>query len=127
MTLSQYLSEVEARVKAATPGPWKADDCLHWVPNRDYADEYITGPTTWTCTEHKNSMGLAPQGAVDEAEFIAHAPTDLARLVAMVKEMQKALAHYSVIADRDGALGRDRRDVARETLSAVEKLAGGGE
>jgi MoxR-like ATPase len=36
------------------------------------------------------------------------------------EKVRAALEHYSVIADRDGALGRDRREVARDTLNAPD-------
>jgi hypothetical protein len=73
-----FVAEVKERVAAATPGPWSV------AP--DY-DEYNR--------ELKYSFGVMPiivEGMnKEDADFIANAPADLARLVALVEALDARL------------------------------------
>lgn len=74
------LDDIEARVKAATPGPWVADD-----------DGGVS--TAWP--EVDPVLGQGPivdtegcgMGNPDDAEFIAHARTDVEDLAAFARDV----------------------------------------
>lgn len=51
-------------------------------------------------------------------------PETVLKLLDALELAEEALKHYSYIKDVDGALGRDRREMARNTLSEIEKLVG---
>lgn len=77
----EELNAIEARCKAATPGPWLGDSGRDIVV-RDGGD--------WVSVfDYK-----APN-----AEFIAHARADLPGLLAEVRRLQRLLAKYQVYAD----------------------------
>lgn len=78
--MTDRLAEIEARLSAATPGPWE------WVPSAVYAASHVLGgageqgfPVLRTA-----ASGWAIPA---DAELIAHAPADLAALVAVVREV----------------------------------------
>ncbi len=73
----------------------------------------------------------AVRGAVSRAKefpnWAEHKVTkSMERILDQHEAMVKALEHYAKIADDDGAAGRDRRTIARETLAKVnnDKKAG---
>jgi hypothetical protein len=83
---AQQLAEIEARLKAATPGPWEAATTARSVYGTP-----IHGPF--------GSRGRPDEGphianAFSDAEFIAHAPADVTVLVEAVKALA-ALKDYS--------------------------------
>lgn len=64
------LEDIAARLEAATPGPWRV-----------YGANYIdAGPNT-------NLIANGSVPALGDAELIAHAPADLAALLAVVREV----------------------------------------
>ena len=71
MTAADRLNEIEARANAATEGPWFVSDDAVWVDRGEGNADGITGP-------------LAPW-CFGEAEFIAHARTDVPALVAALR------------------------------------------
>ncbi len=82
------LEEIEARLAAATPGPWDADGTevsQHW-----------SRPEPWLtiATNEVDCMAYCYGGRgrgverVEDAEFIAHAPEDIRALLAEVKRLQ---------------------------------------
>ena len=86
MTTTDRLTEIEARLAAATPGPWEARDGLYdgkYVVGPREAGDIAKGPiqlfspTFWTKRSARN------------AELIAAAPADLAALVAVVREVEE--------------------------------------
>lgn len=86
----QRLAEIEERVKAATEGPWVAEEL----------DGYITGHVT---SKHKNWAGnRAPHQRRDsitdcdamtntDAAFIAHARQDIPDLLVYVQWLKEEL------------------------------------
>lgn len=68
----EELDAIEARLNAATPGPWVADP-----------DRYSTPVTTM-----ENCLICAP-GHSRDAEFIAHAPKDIRLLLDEVRRLHK--------------------------------------
>ena len=81
------LAGIEARLKAATPGPWsvKHRHCMHEPPDDESCGLglEIVGPP------EASNRGQFYRGA--DAVFIAHAPSDVAALVEAVKALWAAL------------------------------------
>lgn len=79
MTTTDRLAEIEARLSAATPGPWIAE----------YSGEQgncVIPSDAQSTREAVCVTRLYHQQA--DAELIAHAPADLAALVAVVREVE---------------------------------------
>ncbi len=77
--LPHYLAEVRARLEAATPGPW---DYAHgYVEAENCADYIVEGPDAINDD--------------DNGDFIAHAPADIAKLLAMLEVAREALEKIS--------------------------------
>ena len=81
------LAGIEARLKAATPGPWsvKHRHCMHEPPDDESCGLglEIVGPP------EASNRGQFYRGA--DAVFIAHAPSDVAVLVEAVKALRGGL------------------------------------
>ena len=91
---AQQLAEIEARLNAATPGPWRAKHrhCDHEPPDDESCGLglEIVGPP------EASNRGQFYRGA--DAVFIAHAPSDIAVLVEAVKALRAALEPFVCIA-----------------------------
>ncbi|GAB3622560.1 hypothetical protein GCM10027418_06420 [Mariniluteicoccus endophyticus] len=80
------LTAIKARLDAATPAPWGLTYGVNertrlWSDATGYTDDVIAlDPTTERGTPSA------------DMEFIAHAPTDIAALVARVEELEALLA-----------------------------------
>ena len=72
------LSEIKARLDAATPGPWHESDVCDHV----FQTNHITRDIWNIC--HAPLNGLHDNWINDKA-FIANAPTDIARLIAALE------------------------------------------
>ncbi|WP_030292292.1 hypothetical protein [Streptomyces katrae] len=80
------LAEIEARLQAATKGPW--EPCKEYGPNF-YAfqqGEYLAGVGNF-------DFGEGAQADADR-EFVIHAPVDVASLLAKVAELEATLERY---------------------------------
>ncbi len=84
MTLTSLLSEIEARLKNATPGPWDypARTGNLYVCFGEVRDDVILQAVT----HRQEVLALARPNM----ELIAHAPADLARLVEAVRAFDMA-------------------------------------
>lgn len=90
MTDLGWLDAIEARLRAATPGPWRNNptDWLEIWANRDAA-----GWDAFFIATLRTRLNPDPgRQAAHDASFIAHAPEDIAALVAAVRERDAALA-----------------------------------
>lgn len=76
--MSDRLSEIEARLAAATPGPW--EEGHRWV----FADP--TDPD-----EEANPIGIAHRVALNDVGLIAHAPADLSALVEFARQVKASV------------------------------------
>lgn len=96
MTQTQLL-EIKSRLAAATPGPWTASQ-----GSDEYNDPtefyYVTSPTDTVFLDG----GLCEQA---DADLIAHAPDDIAALVAEVERLQGQL-EQAVAAERAAILAQ---------------------
>ena len=111
--LEQRLSDIEARLKAATPGPWRC--------NKDfYAGEhaYIDTPAKAHVAHVQYSVG----GRYAEAELIAAAPADLSFLLAALKVAREKFEEIRWSWANDA--GRQCDNIAYEALAEIEQLAG---
>ena len=77
MTLPSDLAAIRARCEKATPGRWESTDGVVWIPVQ-------VGDEEW------EQQKIADSNTHD-ATFIAHARTDLPRLLARLEEMRGVL------------------------------------
>lgn len=110
MTLNEKLKEIEARLEKATPGPWRAvrNNALGetWFNIFSLGDNNVLAMIGDLADEVKQSP---------DADLIAHAPTDLALLLSLVKEYRAALEqidsewcpHSNIRLDQNENLSRD--------------------
>ena len=80
------LDAIKARLAAATPGPWWSDSGDPLSTNMAVA--VIGG---WQVQASRPFVGDRVTPAKDDADLIAHAPTDLAALVAEVERLREEL------------------------------------
>jgi hypothetical protein len=77
------LEPIKARLSAATPGPWK----------RYYAGIDLDGEEMWYVGHNGGTVTIDGVAGdipyTPDAEFIAHAPSDIAALVAEVERLRK--------------------------------------
>jgi hypothetical protein len=99
---SQQLDDIDARHKAATPGPWKRSE--------DYSD--ILAP---------DGSQLASYWLAGDGEFIAHARQDVPALVAEIRRLQAALDEMTHC--RDNALRALYRDDVDTDIDLEETIA----
>ena len=78
------LAEIRARLDAATPGPWFHYPGEPWVTNATDEPRIIVAT-------------VSPRMTGDNADLIAHAPADIAWLLAEVERLQKRVAMYEVV------------------------------
>lgn len=85
---------IKARLGAAMPGPWKVGysmDIESLGRSIDAADDCVIEPNIFL--------------AMDDADFIAHAPTDIADLLAEVERLESELAKFKKCENHyDGSL-----------------------
>ena len=89
-----HLDAIEARSNAATEGPWEA-----WDRGIGYEVHGQHGePINWS---HGETFGKL------DAEFIAHARTDVPHLLALARKQHAALESVGKVADFFDGLGSD--------------------
>lgn len=132
------LDEMEARCKAATPGPWRASDdepsdVVIWGP----ADKFLVNVGADAIVPMSNTTGgavLAFDADRLNAEFMAHARTDLPRVLAELRELRrlareteaKYQAHSEWMQEEFDMPGKKSPDWFGH-LAALKAAAGGGE
>lgn len=84
MTLTEYIAQVEARLRDATPGPYD-------VRVREFSNHALT--EVWT--EFGWYSQLPRDYREPTTELFAHAPMDLARLLKIVALQNEALEAYA--------------------------------
>lgn len=83
------LDEIRGRLEAATPGPWTRNDYVDVDQDGAFDLAHVTAPDP-------HEPDTAVQGVAmgilrNDAEFIAHAPADVARLLAAVEAINEAV------------------------------------
>jgi hypothetical protein len=109
--MSARLDAIEARLEAATPGPWRAS---------------VDGPYQMRVAETDTmnvyaSVNVEIDMQTDDAELIAHAPSDLALLLKLVRLYEEALGEYAKLPD--GVYGSFSAR-AREALAKGAEMEG---
>jgi hypothetical protein len=87
--MSERIFEIEARLNAATPGPWTADtgtrgDCVVWGPNGRFLMNMQAEPHWIEYPGEKRSVSFDVDKR--DAEFIAAARDDVAYLLAELRK-----------------------------------------
>lgn len=117
MTLD--LDAIKARLAAATPGPWQAQHGDIW----DTRDDGAPGIPLFRANRESRSWGrrYANDEAVANAEFLEHAPSDIAALVAEVERLTavEASLRSSLIRACNATDGRCADQVSSEFLALV--------
>jgi hypothetical protein len=135
--MNNRIEEIEARLNAATPGPWTVEyetDCCG-EPEYPYA---IVGPsndgvkrsphkpgTPFYDTWHNKASEIAELNIAD-ADFIAHSPEDIAYLLSALKTAQAEAALFSAACDTDDETIerlKAERDAAQARADAAVELA----
>lgn len=86
------IAEIEARLDAATPGPWTADagtrgDCVVWGPNGRFLMNMQAEPHWIGYPGEKRMVSFDVDRR--DAEFIAGAREDVAYLLAELRKRQE--------------------------------------
>lgn len=86
------LAQIKARLEAATPGPWQVDgmDSGHSLYEMDWwvtAGEYNDTVCDMGGLVRAGNEGAAKDDGGKDAIFIAHAPEDMAKLIAAVESV----------------------------------------
>jgi hypothetical protein len=89
MTENVNLYDIEARAAAATEGPWEVRryEAAAWGQKADVVSTAAESPPV--AADPEEYMGAC---MVADAEFIAHARTDVPDLVARVRKLEAAIA-----------------------------------
>ena len=89
------IQEIEARLAAATPGPWDVETIPETGESRVFVRSNTGDPML--------DVSVAPHGVrAEDAEFIAHAPEDIRALldeVKAVRELHRKVPLYDTPAD----------------------------
>lgn len=118
MTTTDRLDKIEERLANATPGPWERDQ---FGPEDDSA-RFIGSPST-------GRIVVFEAATAGNADLIAHAPTDLAALLAVVREVEAL--HHPLTIGEDTTCFTCRNLFGSlvpypcPTAAAVQKLGGG--
>jgi hypothetical protein len=89
VTINDILSAIEAREKDATPGPWVQD-----IDEHTYARYVVHGEriiVSESATSPSKQTGL-----IADWEFIAHARTDVPRLVKALRQAMDAIDYWGL-------------------------------
>ncbi len=84
---ARHIAEIEERLRNVTPGPWSSYD-----ENGCSDDE----PCWWVSGPAMVDAGESAYFTEADATFIAAAPTDIARLLAIVRRQRELLAECAV-------------------------------
>jgi hypothetical protein len=106
------LAAIEARVEAATEGPWEA------TPNDRILS--LTYPCEDVAGQFGNKDAVVEALRKADAEFIAHARTDVPALVAYARELQAEVELHMAYSDRDA---QTAAEMATRAFAAEVALA----
>ena len=108
------VGEIEARLVAATPGPWKTV--------RYDLSLYVEAESGELNPINLGYVGNRPE---NDAAFIAHAPADVAYLLAELRKAHEALERVETLAERWESLPALRKGKAAAELRAAIAAANG--
>ena len=126
--MSDRIAEIENRLNAATPGSWATNgmDAGHskyemniWVESENGDFICDMDGLTRSDNEKANDDGSA------DSNFIAHAPSDVAYLLAELRKRDEALARVKALAERAESHGNLYLFV--DDVTAAADMTGGDE
>lgn len=97
------VGEIEDRLNAATPGPWKANKD-GTIDGTDYAEVICRGQVDCMSYCYGGTSVIEGDNLAADAEFIAHAPSDVAYLLAELRKRDEALARVEGVHEPIDAL-----------------------
>lgn len=90
------LDEIQRRAESAQLGPWRVDPVSSVGENWPLAFFGNDGKRDWVvATDQRRASSLNGAGAKEDAEFVAHARTDVPRLVAEVRRLGDEVARLA--------------------------------
>lgn len=90
------LQPIKARLASATPGPWESAELQGQSRRNSFFSVAVVGRR-----EVRADIPCQAQPDECDADLVAHAPTDLAALVAEVERLRSAIAlHRKAYSDR---------------------------
>ena len=109
-SIPSLLQPLKDRLAAATPGPWETrEDNLYDEVDVVHDQEQVSFVAS--CGDKHGPRVLA------DAEFIAHAPTDQAKLIAAVEAVETLAAYWEETpALRKGTAAKDLRAALTQAL-----------
>ena len=113
------VGEIENRLKAATPGPWKANKD-GTIDGTDYAEVICRGQVDCMSYCYGGSSTIEGDNLAADAEFIAHSPSDVAYLLAELRKRDEALA--GLVANSPRLPNDVRSAVFEAVFGVVEKF-----
>lgn len=117
MSTNEYLESVEARLKTATPGPWQFTGSMDERRGQVSAPNINVDICFYTPDEPISHKGHK----VNNFKFIAHAPTDIARLLEMVRVAKDALERIVNWGTCQGTVGTEFQQIACQALDKIAK------
>ena len=112
------IQEIEARLAAATPGPWDFETIPETGESRVFVRSNTGDPML--------DVSVAPHGVrAEDAEFIAYAPEDIRALIAEVKRLEAWKREAVTVMDGLQGLGEALRLPLGEQVTgrtALEKV-----
>ena len=88
----ERLAEIRERLAATTPGPWHTHDYGSPADEEPTARVVHTGNFDWDAITYDGDyVVMLDSESRDDADFIAHAPTDIAALLAEVNRLRGEL------------------------------------
>ena len=92
-----WLDAIEARLAAATPGPWH-NNPADWL--EIWADRDAAGWDAFFIATLRTDLNPDPGiRAAHDASFIAHAPADIARLVNALRDAHAKIARVETLTE----------------------------
>lgn len=119
--ITERLAEIEARVAAADDGPWRVRG-----PQVDPSWKWAAGVESASLDPGEVDTTIAEVVDAPDAEFIAHARTDVPWLVEQVRELQAENERLQTALRRKEnhrARARERVRQRDEVIERVRKLA----
>lgn len=121
------LDAIEARANAAIDGPWVVKHEPAWeADNVQHPDVITVGAQMWEADDEPMTVCLVstdheddPVDVLLDAEFIAHARTDVPALVAEVRRLRERAEAHAVTVQQAVAVER-QRDEARAEVERWE-------
>ncbi len=118
------LDEIKGRLAKATPGPWYVRGGL--TDEESGRPGGIPPEVIATDLDGYESLVCAPDNRpLEDAELIAHAPTDLSKLIQALEVANAALADFSnVHGTLDGFRCMDIKDQSCKARAEIQRILG---